>query len=159
MIIEWDLCSNECIVFWGKILQTIPIHILYQYAVKVWMYTEHLLIFSLTERHEARWTDRCVRAWVPGEAGEAEVFPGEGRSGVCPAGGTLCTEIRELHLCCPLMLPGVDDGTCRKWLWFRWHFLPVLTSWCAGTVQRCQALSLFPLKMLFLPLFTGWLCV
>lgn len=64
-----------------------------------------------------------------------------------------------LHLCCLLILPGVDDGTCRKWLWFRWHFLPALTSWCAGTVQRCQALSLFPLKMLFLPLFTGWLCV
>lgn len=58
----------------------------------------------------------------------------------------------ELHLCFALILSGVNDGTCRKWLWFRWHFLPVLTSWCAGAIQQCTALSLFHLTMLFLHL-------
>lgn len=78
----------------------------------------------------------------------------------CPAGVTLCTgKAEQLHLCFPLILCGVNDGTCRKRLWFRWHFLPVLTSWCAGAIQQCQALSLFPLTVLFLLLFTGCACV
>lgn len=117
------------------------------------------LCSSLTERHEVRWTDCCVWVSVPGEAREAEVFPGEGRFDICPAGGALCTGTQELHLCFPLILSGVNDGTCRKRLRFRWHFLPVLTSWSAGAVQQCQALSLFPLKVLFLLLFTGCSCV
>lgn len=35
-------------------------------------------------------------------------------------------------------LSGVNDGTCRKRLWYGRHFLPVLTSWCAEAIQRCQ---------------------
>ncbi len=77
---------------------------------------------------------------------------------VCPAGGTFCTGMQELHLCFPLIVSGVNDGTCRKRLWFRWHFLQALTSWCAGTVQQCQALFLLPLTVLLLLLFTGCMC-
>lgn len=45
---------------------------------------------------------------------------------------------------------GCDSGgiSCQCW-----------TSWCAGTVEQCQTLSLFPLKVLFLLLFTCRMCL
>lgn len=49
---------------------------------------------------------------------EAEVFLGEGRFDICPAGGTLCTGKQELHVCFALILSGVYDGTWRKRLAF-----------------------------------------
>lgn len=50
---------------------------------------ETFLFSSLTDGYQVRRADRCVWVSVPGEAREAEVLPGEGRSDVRPAGGTL----------------------------------------------------------------------